>query len=452
MPTPQPNILYLHSHDTGRHIQPFGRDVATPNLQRLAEEGVLFRQNHCVCPTCSPSRAALLTGSYPHENGMMGLAHRGFSLTDYGEHIVHQLKAAGYQTALSGMQHIAGAAAQKNHGGAEPWQVIGYDEYLADAGDADRAAVRWLSGRAHRRGAVQEKPFFLSVGFLETHRPFPELSPGDPEDPRYTLPPAPLPDTPDTRRDAASFAKMARRLDEKMGAVIAAIDDLGLGESTLVICTTDHGIAFPRMKCNLEDTGTGTYLIVRGPGGFGGGRVVDAMTTHLDIYPTICELVGIEPPARLRGQSLGPLVRGEVPELHDAIFSEVTYHASYEPMRAVRTRRYKYIRRFDGRLRPVLPNVDAGPSKQLWIDAGWGDRRPEVESLYDLVFDPNETKNLISDPTEAEVVAEMRARLETWMRETDDPLLAGYVLPPPGAEVTWPDVTDPDSPMRLTQP
>src|SRR5210317_215070 len=94
----RPNILYIHSHDTGRYIQPYGHAIATPNLQKLAEEGFLFRQNFCINPTCSPSRAALLTGSYPHENGMTGLAHRGFSLHDYSQHLVHTLRVAGYLT------------------------------------------------------------------------------------------------------------------------------------------------------------------------------------------------------------------------------------------------------------------------------------------------------------------------------------------------------------------
>src|SRR5512142_997240 len=88
---PQPNILYIHSHDTGRYTQPYGHAVPTPNIQRLAEEGMLFRQAYCAAPTCSPSRAALLTGQSPHNNGMLGLAHRGFALYDYGHHIVHTL-------------------------------------------------------------------------------------------------------------------------------------------------------------------------------------------------------------------------------------------------------------------------------------------------------------------------------------------------------------------------
>src|SRR5215467_5443313 len=115
----RPNILYLHSHDTGRYIQPYGHAIATPHLQRLAEQGVLFRQAFSAAPTCSPSRAALLTGQAPHSSGMLGLAHRGFALHDYHQHIVHTLRAAGYTSTLIGMQHVAN----------DP-TVIGYDRIV----------------------------------------------------------------------------------------------------------------------------------------------------------------------------------------------------------------------------------------------------------------------------------------------------------------------------------
>src|ERR1051326_207877 len=115
----RPNFLYIHSHDTGRYIQPYGHAVPTPNLQKLAGQGVLFRQAFNAAPTCSPSRASLLTGMCPHSNGMLGLAHRGFSLNDYKQHIVHTLRAAGYYSALIGLQHIA----------ADP-AVIGYDRVV----------------------------------------------------------------------------------------------------------------------------------------------------------------------------------------------------------------------------------------------------------------------------------------------------------------------------------
>src|ERR1700728_4649309 len=106
MPTP-PNILYLNSHDTGRYVQPYGNAVPTPNIQWLADQGVMFRNAFSAAPSCSGSRAALLTGSYCHNNGMIGLAHRGFSLYDYGQHIVHPLHDAGYETHLIGEQHVS---------------------------------------------------------------------------------------------------------------------------------------------------------------------------------------------------------------------------------------------------------------------------------------------------------------------------------------------------------
>lgn len=108
----RPNIVYLNSHDTGRYVAPYGHAVATPRIQQLAEEGVLFRRAFSASPTCSPSRAALLTGRYPHEVGMLGLSHRGFSLRDPREHLCHALRDAGYRTALAGIQHVAREAAE----------------------------------------------------------------------------------------------------------------------------------------------------------------------------------------------------------------------------------------------------------------------------------------------------------------------------------------------------
>ena len=104
---PPPNILYLNSHDTGRYVQPYGNAVPTPNIQWLADQGVMFRNGFCAAPSCSGSRAALLTGSYCHNNGMMGLAHRGFALYDYDQHIVRTLSRAGYHTELIGEQHVS---------------------------------------------------------------------------------------------------------------------------------------------------------------------------------------------------------------------------------------------------------------------------------------------------------------------------------------------------------
>ena len=421
---PRPNILYLHSHDTGRYVQPYGHAIPTPNIQRLAEQGVLFRQCFCAAPTCSPSRAALLTGQCAHSAGMLGLVNRGFTMESYDHHLVNTLRTAGYHSALSGIQHVAKDPA-----------LIGYDEILAGSGhDPAPAAAKFLS-------QAPAQPFFLSVGFFATHRVFP--NPSLAEDPRYCLPPAPFPDTPETRRDMAAFKTSARTLDHGMGAVLAALDANNLADNTLVICTTDHGIAFPGMKCHLTDHGIGVMLIMRGPGGFAGGKVCDAMVSQIDLFPTLCELVEIEPPDWLQGNSMMPLIRVEEEEINDEVFAEVTYHAAYEPQRCVRTRRWKYIRRYDDRGKPFTCNCDDSPSKTLWLQCGWRERVAPAEQLYDLVFDPHETHSMADDPSRGNVLDDMRGRLDRWMADTDDPLLQGPAPLPAGAIVSPPDDVSP---------
>lgn len=118
-----------------------------------------------------------------------------------------------------------------------------------------------------------------------------------------------------------------------IGTVLQALEDAGLAENTIVICTTDHGIAFPGMKCNLTDHGIGVMLIMRGPGGFAGGAVCDAMVSHVDVFPSVCELLTIHPPQWLEGRSFLPIIRGETAEVNEEVFAEVTYHAAYEPQR-----------------------------------------------------------------------------------------------------------------------
>ncbi len=429
-----PNILYIHSHDTGRHIAPYGHAVPTPNMTRLADEGVLFTNAFCSGPTCSPSRAALLSGQCAHSSGMIGLAHRGFSMRDYREHILHTLRPAGYESTLIGVQHVADRA-----------ERIGYDRIVPTE---TREARHVAPAAAGFLRSAPKQPFFLSVGFFETHRVFPE--PGPEDDARRCLPAPTVPNAPETRADMAAFKASARRLDAGVGEVLAALEAAGLAGNTLVISTTDHGIPFPGMKCNLTDHGIGVLLMMRGPGGFTGGKVLDGLVSHIDVFPTICELLGIERPAWIQGRSILPMVRGEKPEVNEEIFAEVSYHAAYEPMRAVRTRRWKYIRRYDGRTRPVLANADDGPSKDVWLAAGWAARQVEAEQLYDLVFDPQERRNVAADPANAATLADMRGRLERWMRETKDPLLSGTVPAPAGAVVNSPDALSPkETPQKV---
>ena len=435
MPDPL-NIVLIHSHDTGRCVQPYGYDVATPRIQAFAEQGVLFRRAFAMAPTCSPSRAAMLAGQPPHCCGMFGLANAKYhyTLNDPSHHLARFLGSHGYATALCGIQHEMEGddrAIRETLGYHDVFCAMKWEEPLDPA--THEAAVEYV----HR---PHDRPFFLSVGFFETHRDNPAAGrrhsrmPGTPDfddyDGRYRRPPAPIADIPITRRDWASFRHGALELDRKVGAVLDAIDHAGLADSTLVILTTDHGIAWPHGKGNLTDLGTGVMLMLRGPAatGFTGGRVLDAMVTHMDLYPTICELLAVEPPAWLHGKPLCPLIRGDAHHLHDQVFAEQNWHSSPDPQRSVRTERYRYIRRKDT---PHLRIVDPGPTNQWAYGAGFAERPEGIELLYDLYTDPQEMVNRVDDPSLCGVLDDLRGRLDRWMDETDDPFPHGRIPPPP---------------------
>ena len=422
MPMP-PNILYLNSHDTGRYVQPYGNAVPTPNIQWLADQGVMFRNAFTAAPSCSGSRAALLTGSYCHNNGMMGLAHRGFALYDYDQHIVRTLQRAGYHTELIGEQHVS----------ATP-DVLGYDVVHqipnTTVSSVAPAAIGALASDI-------PQPFFLSVGFFETHRSF--FPPSSVRDRVYSLPPPFLPDTPEIRQDVAAYKASARSLDHGIGSVLNTLHETGLDRNTLVICTTDHGLAFPTAKASLLDRGIAVMLIMRGPG-MPTGVAQDELVSQIDVFPTICDLAGVERPPWLQGRSLLPLVSGdEEPGVRTEVFSELTYHAAYEPQRAIRTERFKYVRRFDDYPTPILANCDDSPSKDAYLKRGWAERPVPRETLHDLFFNPGEGRSMTDDPSYAPVLRDLRGRLQRWMEETDDPLLDGPVAAPPGARINAQD-------------
>ena len=438
----RPNVLFLHSHNTGRFVQPYGHAIPAPNLQRLAREGVMFRRAFSTAPTCSPSRASFLTGMYPHSCGMMGLAHRGFHMQDYAVHITATLKRHGYLTALAGVEHTA----------PDPTSV-GYDQVLStldtnypalmDTAEPVAAACAFLA-------QPHDRPFFLSLGLNETHRPFPpaDAHAHPAEDPRYCLVPPPFPDGPEIRADMADFKAAVREMDQAYGTVLDALDRAGLADNTLVCCFTDHGLQFPRHMCTLLDTGIGVYLVIRGPGGFTGGLVIEELVSLMDLAPTVYDVAGITAPDFVQGVSLRPLALGGLDRVHDEIFAEGNYHAAYEPMRCVRTQRHKYIRHYDGRDRLVRPNVDDSVEKRLLLEAGWDALPRDQEMLFDLVLDPFEMHNLAAEPALAETLADLRGRLERWMRQTGDPLAEAAAVPAPeGAVVNDPDDESPHDPL-----
>ena len=436
------NIILIHTHDSGRLLSPYGYGVPTDNLRHFALESALFRKCFCSAPTCSPSRAAMLTGCSPHENGMIGLAHRGFSLSDYQKHLASYLRSNGYHTVLCGIQHETDGDVG----------MLGYDEVIgcgefdmgspyADMTAFDMGNAKVLSDYL-ASSVCNKEPLFISMGFYNTHRVFP--ADDGSIDPDYIAVPEPLPDTRETRNDMAGYHRSAKVFDAGFGIVIEALRTYGYFDDSVIIFTTDHGPAFPRMKCTLYDDGIGVALMIHYPGNPSNGRAIDALVSHLDIYPTICELAGIPCPEWAEGHSLVPVMEGRAGSVNRKIFAEVNYHAAYQPMRCIRTERYKYIQHYYDFPRAILANIDECQSKALLMEYGLSDAHNIEEQLYDLIFDPHEQKNLADLSEYTEIKKQLKAELHEWMINTDDPLIAAsYIKKPDGAKVNKQTCVDP---------
>lgn len=421
------NVVYLHTHDSGKVLSPYGYQVPTPNLEGFAKDAAVFRNCFCAGPTCSPSRAAMLTGTYPHQNGMLGLAQRGFEL-DYGKHLVRYLNRNNYHTVLCGIQHEAGWYLDEG-GGA----LIGYQEELTEdnSGYRQEDLVDWDMKNAgkvcewleHYQG---EKPFFLSYGMYATHRRYPDTI-AENINRNFVLPPPPIPDSPKTREDFARYMTSLQKADECVGMILDTLKRLGHMEDTIIFFTTDHGLANPFCKCTLFDSGIGVAFMIRVPGGKSNGAVLDGLASHVDVFPTLCDLLHLEKPDYLEGVSLAPMLE-DGSNVRDEIFAEVNFHTSYEPIRCVRTERYKYIRYYDkDYLKINRSNIDESLTKAYLTEHGLERQTKYEEGLYDLLYDTGERNNLADRPDYQEIKKQLAARLEAHLEQTDDPIRHGAI-------------------------
>jgi len=429
----KPNILYFVAHDCGRHLGAYGARVATPNLDAFASTAARFDRAFCSSPACSPSRICAMTGLYAHVSGGVGLAHMGWPLAADVPTIVDRLNDAGYETIHSGMEH-------ERHPGLNRYQVDrqeNWDDFRTDV--AVDKALACLGARDRKR------PFYLNVGSQQPHAStwhrVDEWHGGAvPPDDVY-LPPF-LPDRPALRAAFGRFQAAMRFMDAHFGRLIEGLSRLGHDRDTVVVFTTDHGIAAPRAKGTLYERGVETALLIRMPDGVCAGAAIDRLTPNIDLVPTLLEAAGADVPANLPGRSFWPLLRGRPCAAHDAIFTERNFHGEqrvhgregdfidrYDPVRAVRTDRFHYIRYFDPGVKgqPWLPfetPVDG-------IAGEWGlpaPRRPRPEEeLFDVMQDPQEFVDLAARPEYRAVKADLSARLRRWMEETDDFALRGDV-------------------------
>ncbi len=431
----RPNVLLIHCHDLGRYLGCYGVDVETPAVDRLAADGALFENHFVTAPQCTPSRGSLMTGRYPHVNGLMGLAHTHWEL-DEGERIVtHYLSDAGYETHLFGLQHIS-----------QDTDTLGYDHIHSEGNlypgvspsvhQANRARnVSSVVASFLERGGFED-PFFASVGFFECHRV--EEKTGrfgfdadhyDADDPDNVRPLPYLPDRRGVRRDLAEMRGMVTAIDDGVETIRAALEDAGLADETLVIFTTEHGLAFPRAKGSCYDAGLEAALVVSYPGVIDGGDRYEELLSNVDVLPTLLELIGLEVPDDLDGQSFLPLATDGEYEPHERLFAEMTWHDEYNPVRAIRTERYKYVRNFWQLPRVYLARdvFDSEAGREV-REAYTAPYRP-YEELYDLRATPQEDENVALEPRYQDVRTELSRQLHEWMVETDDPLLEGPIAP-----------------------
>ncbi|MDA3963123.1 MAG: sulfatase-like hydrolase/transferase [Planctomycetota bacterium] len=228
--------------------------------------------------------------------------------------------------------------------------VLPYDDFLNHVGpNATWTNATTIDVACDFVAAGHSQPFYLEIGLDDTHHHWWDRILPDSEalfgpiDQRGQRSLPGHPDLPETRGETALFRNAVRYMDHRVGQLLAAIDSAGLRESTLVIVTTDHGPGLPDMKCHLNEDGLGVFMMMRGPG-IPVGREVDALVSHMDLFPTICGALGGVAPAPVAGYDLGPVLRGEVTEVRQQVFSEQTYHGMAKALRGVRTHEHSYVR------------------------------------------------------------------------------------------------------------
>lgn len=403
----RPNILYFIPHDLGDYLHCYGHaSVHSPNLDALAADGLRLTRYFTAAPECTPSRAGMTTGLYTHQNGLMGLCHRGWEFSEDAAPLAQRMAAAGYTTHLFGLQHeTAGSPAR-----------LGYQHMHSQLDRRAGPVCERLADFLRSNLAQADAPWYASAGFSHVHRPWSEQTSFHPDE--VEVPPY-LPDNPKVRQDLAHFHQDIQDMDQAIGEVLQALESTGLDRQTIVIFTTDHGSAFPRAKSTFYDPGIRIPFIARWPGALEGGREYDELLSNLDFTPTILEACGIDIPEGLEGRSFWSLLRGESYEPRDAVFGALYYDAFYDPMHCVRTGTHKYIRSF-----AVTPEDAAGADPEMlarhqpgiWVRADDSDvqnsltwetmrdqeyPKPPPEELYDLRSDPLEQHNLLAAGADA---------------------------------------------------
>ncbi len=427
----RPNILLCIADDWAWPHASAYRDpiVRTPVFDRVAREGVLFTHAFCAAPSCTPSRAAILTGQAPHR------LEEGGNLWSF-----LPAKFPAYPDLLEKAGYFVGFTRK----GWGPGDFKAGGRRRNPAGDPFKSFEEFLSR------APADRPFCFWFGSHDPHRPYVRDSGVKaglkPED--VIVPPF-WPDAPEVRRDILDYYFEVQRFDREVGELLALLEKRGQLDNTLVVVTSDNGWPFPRAKANLYDAGTRMPLAVRWPVRIRGGRTLDDFVNLADLAPTFLEAAGLKPLPEMTGRSLlGLLTGGEQPGRRNEVFLERERHANVRrgdlsyPVRGIRTRDFLYLLNFRPDRWPAgdpelyhsvgpFGDCDDGPTKQLilahreepefarFFELAFA-KRP-AEELYDLRKDPHQTVNVAGRREYAAMQRRLRRQLEAWMKQTGDP-------------------------------
>lgn len=405
----RPNVILFIADDMawddcGAYGHPH---IRTPNVDRLAREGMRFDNAFLTCSSCSPSRASLITGRYPHSTGAPQL-HQPLS----GDQVtfVERLKDAGYYTAAAGKWHMG-------------------EETKPKFEHVETKMNRWVETLRDR---PKDAPFFMWFAFSDPHRPYQEGAIPQPHTPDDAVVPPYLPDVPATREDLALYYDEIARLDGVVGDVMELLEEQGVADETMVLFLSDNGRPFPRCKTTVYDSGIKTPFIVRWPQRVEAGTTCASLVSSVDVAPTLLEMAGLPVTDSFQGKSFLPLLDDPTATTRQYVFAEHNWHDFDDYGRAVRSPRFKYI---CNEYTDVTgsPPADAVRSPTFQAMRELRDRgeltpaqqnpfvvpRPR-EELYDCVADPDELTNLAEEGQYAEEFKLLRAVLQNWKRETLD--------------------------------
>lgn len=434
-PDKRPNLVLIIADDLAwDDVGCYGHPtIRTPNIDRLAKEGMRFTRAFVTASSCSPSRASMLTGRYPHNTDAEELH---WPVPKEQKTFVEELRKAGYWTASVGKWHL-GTAMKERFDLVKEADPTGF-QLPANASSKTTNVIKATgdqSGCADWIPTLQarpkDRPFFLWLASLDPHRDYEENISPKPYRPEEVVVPPYLPDVPAVRKDLALYYDEISRLDGYVGLVLAELEKQGVSENTLIIFLSDNGRPFPRDKTTLYDGGIKTPFIVRWPNKVKAGSKCGRLVSSVDIAPTMLAAAGIKSPATIQGKDFGGLLHNPKSHFRDYIYGEDNWHDYSDRARAVRSERFKYIHNDH----PEFPNTPPADCVRSLSYRALQHLRTEgllteekmtcfqprsAEEFYDLEKDPYELHNLANDLRYASELRSHRVALAKWVKETND--------------------------------